>query len=65
MFIDMDDKLANDEDLSGDPVLKNLLANFTEIVKNKCRFEEKVIKAFEKEINQLMDEMDAGPAFKK
>ena len=35
MFIDMDDKLANDEVLSGDPVLINLLAKLTEIVKKR------------------------------
>ena len=61
MFIDMDDKLLNDEVLSGDPVMINLLANLTKIVENKCRLEEKLKEAFQKEIN----EMDAGPAFKK
>jgi len=65
MFVDMGDKLGNDEVLSDDPVLKNFLAKLNKIVMDKCSFENKLIKAFHKEYNQLMDEMDAGPAFKK
>ena len=65
MFDDMGDKLGNDEVLSGDPVLKKFLAKLNKIVMDKCSFENELIKAFHKEMNQLMDEIDARPAFKK
>ena len=59
MFIDMDVKLANDEVLSGDPVVQISLApqfgNLFEIVKNEIESEQKRIEALLKK-NQSINE---------
>ena len=68
MISNINEKLLTDEVLSGDPVLITLCPQFDDlykIVRNEIESELKRIEAFKKEMNQLMDEKDAGPAFKK